>query len=479
MKSPRKTNGCAGCAALEGKLAEVIAQFETRIAALEAELATAMKNSTNSSKPPSSDITKPPADQTASGRAGRQGDRQKRKAGGQPGHDRHERDDFPEEELDAAFEYHAQECPHCGGDVVLADEPPRTTQQIEIVIKSVVTEHRQMAVWCDSCQEVHYSPLPEAVRKAGLCGPALTSLVAYLKGPAHCSYRMVQEFLRDVCGVAFSTGYLAKVCRKVSDILATTYDSLLQSLRDQPVLNIDETGHKEKGRRLWTWVFRSALFSLFRIDESRGSQVLVDVLGEEFAGVIGCDYFSAYRKFMGDFSVEVQFCLAHLIRDLKFLAEHPEPRNQRYGKRVLKAVREMFSLIHRRDDYASDEFALLLEDAGNLVLGEAITRVPGTREAQNLATRFYQHGDSYLKFITTPGLDPTNNVAEQAIRFVVIDRKVTQGSRSEWGRRWLERIWTIIATCRQQGRSMFDFLSISVDNWLHGKPPPSLVPLTE
>ena len=290
---------------------------------------------------------------------------------------------------------------------------------------------------------------------------------------------MVQEFLHDVCGVSLSTGYLAKVCGRVSTALAVPYNNLLEQLRQQPVINIDETGHKENGRRMWTWVFRSSLFSLFRIDPSRGSQVLVDVLGEEFAGVIGCDYFSAYRKYMGDFDVVVQFCLAHLIRDLKFLAEHPDARNQRYGKRVLKAVREMFSLIHRRDEYRADEFAHLLEDAGNEVFGQAIIYVPSTREAGNLARRFHQHGASYLKFITTPGLDPTNNVAEQAIRFVVIDRKISQGSRSEWGRRWLERIWTVIATCRQQKRSIFEFLTEAISTWLSGKAPPTLFPTLE
>ena len=446
------------------------------MAELESQLAAAKKNSRNSSKPPSSDITRPSAGDSRAGSGRKKSGRKKRKAGGQPGHERHQRPLVPEDDLDAAFEYHIPECPHCGDEVTPADESPRVTQQIELQITPVVTEHREMAVWCESCQAVHYAPLPEDVRKAGLCGPALRSLIAYLKGPAHCSYRMVQDFLHDVCGVRLSTGYLSKVCRSVSDILSDTYDELLRSLREQPVLNIDETGHKENGRRLWTWVFRSALFSLFRIDESRGSQVLVEVLGEEFEGVIGCDYFSAYRKYMGDFDVLLQFCLAHLIRDLKFLSEHPDANNRRYGKRVLKAVRELFSLIHRREDYAADEFAGQLEDAGNLVLGKAITRVPGARESQNLAARFRKHGESYLRFITTPGLDPTNNVAEQAIRFVVIDRKVTQGTRSEWGRRWLERIWTVIATCRQQGRSPFEFLSTTVSACLEGLSLPTLLP---
>jgi len=128
------------------------------------------------------------------------------------------------------------------------------------------------------------------------------------------------------------------------------------------------------------------------------------------------------------------------------------------------------------DNSAPGEFAGRLEDAGHLVLGEAITRVPNTRESQNPAHRFRQHGESYLRFITTPGIDPTNSVAKQAIRFVVIDRKVTQRTRSEWGRRWLERIWTVIATCRQQGRSPFTFLSSTVTAWLGGLSPPRLLP---
>ena len=474
-QSPQKKTACTACAGFSDR----IAVLEAEVAALKAALAAAKKNSQNSSKPPSSDITKPPADKTAGGKDTKNTDGKKRKAGGQPGHDRNERNDVPEEELDAAYEYYAQECPHCGGDVSPVDAPPRKTQQIEIIIRPVVTEHREMAVWCKSCQTLHYTPLPDNILRAGLCGPALMSLIAYLKGPAHNSYRMVQEFLHDVCGVSLSTGYLAKVCGRVSTALAVPYNNLLEQLRQQPVINIDETGHKENGRRMWTWVFRSSLFSLFRIDPSRGSQVLVDVLGEEFAGVIGCDYFSAYRKYMGYFDVVVQFCLAHLIRDLKFLAEHPDARNQRYGKRVLKAVREMFSLIHRRDEYRADEFAHLLEDAGNEVFGQAIIYVPSTREAGNLARRFHQHGASYLKFITTPGLDPTNNVAEQAIRFVVIDRKISQGSRSEWGRRWLERIWTVIATCRQQKRSIFEFLTEAISTWLSGKAPPTLFPALE
>src|SRR5438128_2028521 len=111
---------------------------------------------------------------------------------------------------------------------------------------------------------------------------------------------------------------------------------------------------------------------------------------------------------------------------------------------------------------SAERFALELEDAGNKLWAAAIWRVPNTREANNLARRLEKHGDSYIRFITTPGIEPTNNLAEQAIRFVVLDRHVTQGTRSETGQRWSERIWTVVATCAQQARSVFSFLHEAV-----------------
>ncbi len=105
----------------------------------------------------------------------------------------------------------------------------------------------------------------------------------------------------------------------------------------------------------------------------------------------------------------------------------------------------------------------------------AIRGAPDTRHAQNMAKRFQKHGAAYFQFITTPGLEPTNNLAEQAIRFVVIDRLITQGTRGEAGRRWSERIWTVMATCAMQGRSAYDFLLEAVQASFQDRPAPSLL----
>jgi transposase len=458
---------CPSCESLRSEVAALRAE----LSAIRAELAAAKKNSANSSKPPSSDIVKPP--RPAAGKVG------KRKRGAQPGHPRHERTPFTADEIHRACDYRLAHCPDCGGKLRPSDTAPRVIQQVEIVATPIeVSEHRGHAGFCPCCQKICYAAIPPAVREAGLVGPRLTALVAFLKGGCHCSFTTIRKFLRDVVGVTISRGQLRKVCGKVSDSLDGAYDELLAMLSQQAALNVDETGHKEYAQRLWTWCFRAATFTLFKIDPSRSSEVLIAVLGKEFKGVLGCDYFSAYRKYMDDFGVLVQFCLAHLLRDIRFLVEHPNSRNRAYGRRVLEATRQLFGVIHRRTEYSAKGYATALRDAGDELVAQATYRVPTVNEAQNLAQRFALHGASYLRFITTPGIEPTNNLAEQAIRFVVIDRLVTQGSRSEAGRRWLERIWSAIATCAQQGRSVFNFLVESVHAHFQGRSGPTLLPNT-
>jgi hypothetical protein len=216
--------------------------------------------------------------------------------------------------------------------------------------------------------------------------------------------------------------------------------------------------------------------------------VLLETLGKDFDGVLGCDYFSAYRKYMGDLSAQVQFCLAHLVRDVKFLSTL-DAATRKYGARLLDRLRGLFRVIHRRErmrprfdkltalsNVEGERFQRALERERAHVV-QAARHPPWTAEARNMAERFRKHADAYFRFITTPGVEPTNNLAEQALRFVVIQRRITQGTRGEAGRAWCERIWTAAATCRQQGRSAFDFLDRALHAHFTRHPAPSLLPV--
>jgi transposase len=449
------------------RLQDTIQLLQTTIADLLEQLAHARKDSSTSSKPPSSDIVKPsPPASTAAN---------KRPLGGQPGHPRHQRDLFPPEMVQV-INHPVGACPDCGHGLEPVAAGPRIVQQVEILkVPLHIEEHRGLPGWCPTCQTLHYAAFPAAVQTGGLVGPRLTALIAYLKGACHASFSTIRKFLRDVAGLTITRGQLAKIINKVSKALDTPYQELLDKLASQARLNVDETGHRDKGERWWTWCFRADLYTLFKIDPTRSGDVLLEVLGREFNGVLGCDYFSAYRRYMRETGTLLQFCLAHLIRDVKFLTTLPDAGERAYGERLCASLRQLFEVIHRREEYSAAGFALLLENARDDVLRCGLSEVPAGQHSQNVAERFRKHGEAYFQFVTTPGVEPTNNLAEQAIRFVVIDRHVTQGTRGEKGRRWCERIWTVIATCSQQGQSVFEYLCEAVQAHFEGCAAPTLL----
>jgi transposase len=463
---------CQRCGRSVDALEAELAALKEIVAQLSRQLAAAHKDSSTSSKPPSSDIVKPPKPPPPEGQ-------DRRRIGGQPGHPKHERVAFPPESVNGgSFDHRLVLCPSCGHDLQPARTiAPRVIQQIDIgVVPLSIQEHRGHSGWCPGCQKMYEAPLPPAIERGGLIGPSLTTWIAYLKAACHASFSTVRKFLRDVVGVTISRGQLANIIAKVSRALERPYQGLLDDLPGQWRLNVDETGHKQNGQRQWTWCFRAELYTLYKIDPSRSGDVLIEVLGTEFNGVLGCDYFSAYRRYQRECGVLLQFCLAHLIRDVKYLTTLPDARDRAYGERLREALRQLFAVIHRREELTARVFQNELEAARAEVLRCGTRDVPETRAGRNLAQRFAVHGESYFRFITTPGVEPTNNLAEQAIRFVVIDRLITQGTRSEAGNRWCERIWTVIATCTQQGRSVFAYLEAAVGAWFAGTEAPSLLP---
>ena len=258
---------------------------------LQRKIARLSKNSATSSKPPSSDdITKPKG-----GGKTRGTDEKGRRIGGQPGHPKHTRAPYPPEEISHVHAHESMSCPLCGARNIawLEDLPPRVIQQTEVK-EIVVTreEHRAYAYWCDTCEQIHYAEFPAEVLKEGLFKARLTALVAYMKNLCHASFSTIRKFLRDVLGEPVSRGYLAKLIQKVSRSLERPYEELLERIPLEATLNVDETGHKDNGDRFWTWIFKAELYVLFRIDKSRGSQVLIEVLGREFEGTLGCDCLS-------------------------------------------------------------------------------------------------------------------------------------------------------------------------------------------
>jgi len=443
-----------------------------QIAQLKAEVARLKKDSSTSSKPPSSDIVKPPRKQNNSRRG-----RRKRKPGGQPGHERYERTPFPPEEVDKIWNY------EWSGSAWLEEwealDEFQTIQQVELLPKLFeVTEHRARLYQHRVTGEIVAATLPDEVVSGGLIGPRMSALIAYQKGACHMSYRVIQTFLSDVVGLEVCSGQLVKIVGKARRSLAWSYQELVTALPLCSMVNVDETGHPENGKKLWTWGFHAPGpngFTLFHIDPSRSSDVLKEFLGETFSGVVGCDYHSAYRKFLNDIGATMQFCWSHLIRDVKYLTTLSDRVTRNFGERLLKSIKQLFRVWHQRDEILPNLWDRAAERAKRAVM-DLVLRAPRRTEAQNIKARFRKHAKHYFRFLENDGVEPTNNAMEQRFRHVVIDRKITQGTRGEDGRRWCERIWTVLATCAQQGRSAFKFLEESILAYFTGQTAPSLIP---
>jgi transposase len=459
---------------LEGRLAEAQAKNTQMVQAL----AAARKNSATSSKPPSSDVVKPPSE--------RRKKKGRRRIGAQKGHPKHEHIAFPPEQVDQRVSHRLSQCPvDPSHRILLAEDRKRVRQQIELAPKPfIVTENTAYGIWCQDCECYHDAPFPPEVSRAGLFGPRLTALVSYSKARMHASYSGIRDFLQDVVGIKVSRGYLAKLLRKTSQAFGGPYAELIELLPEQTRLNSDETGHKENGQRYWIWCFRAAGFVVFKIDPSRGTEVLTRILGEDFKGILGCDYYAAYRKYARQCSVLVQFCLAHLIRDVKYLCEFPDVVVQRYGKKLIEGLQGLFSVLHRKEQLSAKVFEMEVARMQERIWEAALEpaafpeRFGGAsihRLIANLVRRFEKHGEAYFRFIMNPEIDPTNNTAEQAMRFVVIDRHVTQGTRSWRGRQICERLWTVMATCAAQKRSPFQWMCEAIACWFKREPLPSLL----
>jgi transposase len=461
------------------KQAKQIAALTQKVADLKLRLAKAEKDSSNSSKSPSSDITNAGKDKTKK----KPGRPRKRKIGGQPGHRRNLREPLPPERVDEAFEYEIDPDEVRRLKLIPTGEFD-SVQTIELPDSPViVTEHR-FALYQSPDGTVYYPYEPE-VHNQPIFGPRLLATIGWLKSQAHCSYTTIDQYFDDVLGVPVSRGYLSKLCTGVvSASLADAYEEAKSAIPDQPQLGSDETSFKDNGKKNWVWCIGSAIMTVFHIATSRSRKVLEELVGDEFKGYLNFDYYSANCSFAWNYDIKAQYCWAHLIRDIRFLLKHPDKKTRAWAEQLLDRSRRLFSAWHSREEMTQRGFERSMNLHRDRFL-EIMLSVPNSTEAGNLAARFavvevadgstYDMSQDYFRFQFAAGVEPTNNHMEQQVRHVVIDRRITQGTRSESGQRFNERMWTAIATCKKQKKNFFEYLHTSIEAKLSGAAAPSLI----
>jgi len=301
-----------------------IADAEKQIADLERQLAGRKKNSTNSSKPPSSD-----------GLAGEQRPRgrkhkSKSKPGAQPGHPGHHRPLVPSAEASAIEVLLPEQCGHCGGslpqkpDKVTTAGEPRRHQVTEVPpVKAHITEYQFPNVVCGHCGKTTRAPLPEEIR--GDFGPRLTALIAYWTVVCRLPRRLVEALLAHVLSIEISLGSTQKAWEEVSRAVEQPVQQLQEQLPREAVLNVDETGWRTNGKKRWIWALVAQQFVFYVVASTRGAEVLVSLLGAVFRGILCSDRWVVYLTYH---SGPMQLCWAHLKRNILGIAEYARSPDQ-------------------------------------------------------------------------------------------------------------------------------------------------------
>jgi hypothetical protein len=278
-----------------------------------------------------------------------------------------------------------------------------------------------------------------------------------LKGRCHISFSALKDFFQEVLGIRVSRGFPAKQIMKADGSLKETHRRLVQRLSGEEHLYIDGSGWKGKGEKRWAGAFRAEKYAVFIIRDSRGEGVLEEIPGTAFGGIITSDFFGAYRKFCRVSGAVIQFCRAHLIREVLFPEELKDRAVVRYGKRIIKQIRLMFETIQEKGVAGEKEWKQRMGRHRELIVKRAAGTVPEQREAKLIAKRLREWEQEYFRFIDSD-LEPANNMAELAIRQTVFDRVVTQGSRGIRGNQWHERFWTVLTACGLQTIPVMNYL---------------------
>jgi transposase len=383
-----------------------------------------------------------------------------KRPGRKPGHPPSHRPVPPPEQVDRTIEVPLPpDCPECR--TPLGEAPVTIHDQYQIDLpqpKPVVTRFRVPVARCPAClrrvQGRHPEQTSNALGSAAVqYGPRLLGLAADLKHRLGVSYRKCSSVLLTLTGVVVASAALVRSSHRLRKLAQPSYDRLVEAASKSAVQHVDETGWKIGGRSAWLWVFADEHATLYRIRPSRAHEVVVEVLGEDYGGVLVSDCFLAYDPL----PFAKQKCLAHLLKTCGEIERSKTRGAVRFSRRVAALLRKAMALKRRRGTIGDHGYAVLR----GKVHAELDRLLAGTYtdpDNARLAKRLRKQREHLLRFLDHDGVDATNNLAEREIRPAVIARKLSAGNRTDEGAETHAVLASVLRTCRRQGRDILSCL---------------------
>ncbi len=362
------------------------------------------------------------------------------------------------------------DCRKCGRELAGVDLDPHRHQVWELPkIQPAVTEYQQHTLLC-LCGCTTRGALPAGV-PTGQAGPRLIAFSGLLMACFRQSKRRAAQFLGTILNQPASAAWMVLLQNRCAEAVQPAYDDLAAKLPEQAVLNLDESPTKEGVAKAWVWTFVASKFTFFACRTSRAGEVPQDLLGEKYAGVIHCDRAKMYWQFG-----RLQWCWAHLKRDFQSWIDGPCPTKTRLGHDLMRPTLELFALWKKirdgtitRVQFQNDMQPIRATIDALLLRGyfNSLTR--------SVCKELWPRREHLWTFVAVAGVEPTNNAAERALRHAVIWRKLSFGTQSANGSRFVERMLTVIETARRQNRNAFVWLTEAVQAKLHNQTPPPLL----
>jgi transposase len=355
-------------------------------------------------------------------------------------------------------EHHIARCPECGGKLCKEQEGwQREVIDLPPPQAAEVTEHVVYKGYCRRCEAWKYAAPCEAGAMVGQrrFGSRLTALIGYLTESLRLPYEAIRSYLQTIHGVELSVGAIADLRRRLAEQLQPTVEGLKAELRGSAIVHADETGWREDGQNGYVWVFSTPGEQGVRcyfFDPSRGRQVVEEVLGERFQGVLGSDFYGAYNVYRG----KHQRCWVHLLRTLHELKEeHSGDETVQTWAQQLRALYDRAQAFVRAGPQSPGEreklYLTLVSEVERLGLLYAREEHP----CRALAKRVLRHQDELFQFVLVVGLAADNNLAERSLRPLVVVRKISGGTRSPQGSQTRMTLATIFATLKARGLNPF------------------------
>lgn len=437
----------------EARIAEQDAQIarqEARIAELEERLA---QNSSNSSLPPSKDPPQAPPRRSRSKSA--------RKPGGQPGHPGKSRTPFAPEQVDKFVDHWPARCDHCDHELEAQDHlPARKPQRHQVAelpeISVSVTEHLLHRVRCPNCGRQTRAKLPDDVPDSAF-GTRICAAIAGLSVRNRISRRDIPALCWDLFRCPISVGSVQAICERMSEALEQPHAQLIEAIQGSAVVNADETGWHQAAQRRWLWGGFTPKLAALIIMESRGQASATKLLGENFKGVVVSDRWNGYNHFD---LLQRALCWAHLIRDFRKLSERVGIATE-IGEQALMICERLFEAWHTYQEHGHERNWLATQiDPLQAELRIILERgKEADKKTKALCRNLLKTWVALWTFTEHDGVEPTNNSAERGLRSAVIYRKLSFGTQSDQGTRFVERMLSVATTCRLQNRSLFTYLT--------------------